>query len=133
MAAMMNLLLDTHVAIWAVSDTRRLPARIKEILSDPSNELHVSAASIWEISVKYRLGKPSAPPFSGHQAIELFEASRLVMLDIKPAHAAAAGEVAIDHADPFDRLLLAQALTEPMRLVTHDRKLIDYGDMVIGW
>ena len=129
----MRLLLDTHVAIWAVSDTPRLPGRIADVLSDPANELIVSAASIWEISAKHRLGRTSAPPFSGRTAIELFSAVGLAFLDIKPEHAVAAGEIAIDHADPFDRLLLAQALVESLRLVTHDGHLRAYSDAIIGW
>jgi PIN domain nuclease of toxin-antitoxin system len=89
--------------------------------------------SILEISIKYRLGKRSAPPLSGAQALSAFRDAGYAPLDVRPEHAAAVGELPLLHGDPFDRLLAAQAIVEPMRLVTHDKKLAAYSDTTITW
>lgn len=129
----MRLLLDTHVAIWAISQPSVLPGRIRSLIADPDNSPHISAASILEISIKYRLGKRSAPPLSGTQALLAFREAGYALLDVRPEHAAAVGELPLLHGDPFDRLLAAQALVEPMRLMTHDKKLAAYSDTTITW
>ncbi|MCF3642365.1 type II toxin-antitoxin system VapC family toxin [Rhizobium sp. TRM95111] len=129
----MNLLLDTHVAIWAVSDTGMIPDRIQEILTDSANRIHVSAISIWEIAIKHAKYGPSRMAFDGHDAIELFTDANFVLLDTTPIHAAAIGKISLDHADPFDRLLVAQAVTEPLAFVTKDRKIAAYSPTFISW
>lgn len=129
----MRLLLDTHVAIWALTDPRRIGRKVIPYLTDPANSLHVSAISVLEISIKRRLDKRGAPPFSGRAAIQHFANAGYSILDISAEHAAAVEELPMLHGDPFDRLLAAQALAEPMRLVTHDRKLAAYSDTTITW
>lgn len=126
----MNLLLDTHIALWAIADSPRLPQRARELILDAGNSVSVSAASVWEIAIKHALGRGDMP-ISGEQALEWFRASGYTLLPIEAQHAAAVGHLPEHHADPFDRLLVAQALTEPLRLLTHDRALEAYGEPVL--
>jgi PIN domain nuclease of toxin-antitoxin system len=128
-----RLLLDTHVAVWSITESHRIPRNIHDLISDPQNEAYVSAATIWEIAVKHMLGKRSATPFSGEEAIGHFANASYTIIDVTARHAAAVERYRLDHADPFDRLILAQAKAEPMRLITKDSKLIDYSDTVITW
>ncbi len=129
----MRLLLDTHVAIWALVSPELIPTRIADLIADENNELYVSAASIWEIGIKFALGKASAPPFSARDAIAYFTEAGFLSLPVTAAHAAAVEELPPLHADPFDRILLAQAITEPLRLISHDAKVAAYGPMVLSW
>lgn len=126
----MKLLLDTHIALLAIADSPRLPARARALILDPGNEVVVSAASVWEIAIKHALGRGDMP-LSGAQALEYFSQAGYEWLPVLPEHAAAIGKLQAHHADPFDRLLVAQALTEPLRLVTHDAVLARYSDTVI--
>jgi PIN domain nuclease of toxin-antitoxin system len=127
------LLLDTHVAVWSVSDSNRLPGHIRDLLADPVNELHVSAATLWEIAIKSALSRRSSFPFSATRAMILFREVGFELLPVEPQHAVAVEALPLLHGDPFDRLLVAQALTEPMRLVSHDRQVAAYSDTVITW
>jgi PIN domain nuclease of toxin-antitoxin system len=129
----LNLLLDTHVAIWAQVAPNVLPPKITKLLADQSSTIYVSAVSIWEIAIKYALGKSSRPPFSGKDAIAVFERAGCKMLAVSTQHAAAVDELPLLHGDPFDRLLIAQALSEPLRLVTHDKNIAQYSDAIISW
>lgn len=122
----MRLLLDTHILMWLVASDARLPPTLAAQLQAPENGLLVSAASAWELSIKFHLGKlPSAAPllddFSGI-------AARLGtgVLSITPAHAVQAGALDWGHRDPFDRMLVAQALAEGLRLVTLDGNIMSY-------
>ena len=126
----MRLLLDTHVALWAITDDRRLPARARQLILTARNEVWVSAASIWEIAIKHALARRDMP-VSGHQAAAWFQEAGYQCLAISAAHAAAVEELPAIHRDPFDRLLVAQALTEPLRLLTHDRTVASYSDTII--
>jgi len=125
------LLLDTHVALWAITNDSRLSALARELISEPTNTVVVSAASIWEIAIKHSLGRGDMP-VSGTDAIAWFQKSGYVLLDVAPAHAAAAEALPPIHADPFDRLLIAQALGEPLRLLTRDRIVASYNDTIIA-
>ena len=129
----MRLLLDTHVALWAIADHPNLPAKARELIANPANLVTVSAASIWEISIKHRLqrGSPNDMPISGAEALDHSRRAGYAILPITGAHAAAVDALPPHHADPFDRMLVAQAITEPLRLITHDARLADYGDMVL--
>ena len=122
----MRLLLDTHVFLWAVSADRRLKPAARDYLSR-ADAVYVSAASIWEIAIKSRLGKIEADPVALTDAIEQ---SGLQELPISARHAAAVSTLPLHHADPFDRLLLAQAFMEPLRLVTADKALSAYGGAI---
>jgi PIN domain nuclease of toxin-antitoxin system len=118
----MNLLLDTHVLLWALTDSPKLGRGFREKIVDPANHILVSAASVWEISIKKRLGKLSVP----YNLVEVIEASDFTPLPINFAHAMAAGALPLHHTDPFDRLLIAQARQENLLLVTHDRRFEAY-------
>ena len=129
----MKLLLDTHIALWAVVDDPKLPARARELIVEPTNDVFVSAASIWEIAIKYALarGGMNDMPISAQEALGYFREAGYMILDIAPSHAVAVEELPILHTDPFDRILVAQALTVPLRLLTHDPRMAKYSDTVI--
>ena len=125
----MNLLLDTHVALWAISDSPRLSKRARELILTPRAIVWISAAVVWEIAIKHGLEHGNMP-ISGDDAIRYFRAAGYPFLPIEPEHAAATETLPNHHRDPFDRLLVAQAKIEPMRLLTHDRMQARYGDFV---
>jgi PIN domain nuclease of toxin-antitoxin system len=124
-----RLLLDTHIALWALLDDKRLPERGRELIADESNSISVSAASVWEIAIKHAL-KRADMPVSGAQALSWFRRAGYSLLDVKPEHAAAVENLPSLHADPFDRLLVAQALTEPLHLITHDAAVASYSPAI---
>ena len=126
----MRLLLDTHIALWAIADSPRLSTNARGLILDPANSIYVSTASVWEITIKHMLGKGDMP-VSGTQAAAYFHAAGYVELPIVNAHIALLESLPPHHADPFDRLLVAQALAEPLRLLTHDDKLRAYSDNII--
>jgi len=127
----LRLLLDTHVALWALTDDPRLSQRARALIEDPANDVLVSAASVWEIAIKHALGRGDMP-ISGDKALDWFRRAGYQLLPIVPEHAAAVEHLPDHHRDPFDRLLVSQAITEPLRLLTHDPLVIRYGDVVIA-
>jgi PIN domain nuclease of toxin-antitoxin system len=122
----MRLLLDTHVFIWSVMDSRQLKAATRRYLA-AAEIVYVSAASIWEIAIKTRIGKMTGDVEAFAAAID---ASGFQELPVTAKHAAAVAKLPLNHADPFDRLLIAQAFLEPLRLVTADKVLVAYGGAV---
>ena len=126
----MNLLLDTHAALWAITDSPRLTTKARELIESPRSTVWISAATVWEIAIKHGLGRGDMP-ISGQAALDYFQESGYRFLPIEPEHAAAVEELPAHHADPFDRILVAQALVEPMRLLTHDPIVARYSDTVI--
>ncbi|MCP5431691.1 MAG: type II toxin-antitoxin system VapC family toxin [Alphaproteobacteria bacterium] len=129
----MRLLLDTHVALWAVADDARLAAGARDLIADPSNDVFVSVATVWEIAIKHALypARPNALAISAAEAVRYFAASGYLLLPVLAAHGIAVERLPPIHGDPFDRMLIAQALTEPLRLVTSDAELARYSDTVI--
>ena len=129
----MRLLLDTHIALWAVTDDRRLSTKARDMIVDPANDVFVSAASVWEIAIKHALarGGPNDMPVSGAEALQYFLDAGYALVEIFPADAAAIETLPTLHADPFDRLLIAQALTVPFRLMTHDPTVAAYSNTII--
>jgi PIN domain nuclease of toxin-antitoxin system len=125
----MRLLLDTHVALWALTDDTRLTATARELILDPGNEVWFSAATIWEISIKHSLARKDMP-VSGLEASKFLAEAGYAELPVTAAHAAATEQLPRHHADPFDRILVAQSIVEPMRLLTHDRQLLCYGTSI---
>lgn len=126
----MRLLLDTHVALWALVDSPRLSETARELVLEPVNEVWVSAASVWEIAIKHALGRGDMP-VSGDEALAWFRQAGYRLLPIAPEHAAATERLPAHHADPFDRLLVAQALVEPFRLLTADATVALYGGGIL--
>ena len=123
----MRLLLDTHIFLWAVAGSPLLKASTRRLL-ESADEIHVSAASIWEVAIKARLGKIDADPAELAAAIE---PSGFMHLPVSAAHAAGVALLEAHHNDPFDRLLIAQALAEPLKLVTADALLAMYSELVL--
>ncbi len=123
----MRLLLDTQVFVWATIDSPRLSEEARAVLRAAS-EIHVSAASIWEIAIKARLGKIDADPF---RMVHAIEESGFLELAVTARHAAGVERLPAHHQDPFDRLLVAQAVAEPLRLVSADAIIARYTDLVI--
>ena len=125
----MRLLLDTHIALWAVIDDPRLSAKARALILDPANEIVVSAASIWEIAIKHALRREDMQ-VSGQEALEIFVAAGFNLLAIAPTHAAQVDALPSIHQDPFDRILVAQAMVEQLRLMSHDSTVAHYGPVV---
>ncbi len=121
----MRLLLDTPIFIWAITGSSKLKAARDLILS--AEAVYVSAASIWEIAIKTGLGKIKGDPREIASAIEL---SGFLELPVTARHAARVATLPKHHNDPFDRMLLAQAVSEPLLLLTADRILAQYSDVV---
>jgi PIN domain nuclease of toxin-antitoxin system len=128
-----RLLLDTHVAIWATTAPEHIPDDHNRLLREAFPNIFVSAVAVWEIAIKHPLGRPDAPPLSGHDAIVEFESAGFKFLDVTPAHAAFVERLPLLHGDPFDRLMLAQAILENMRFVTYDRHLARYDAGILTW
>lgn len=126
----MNLLLDTHVALWAITESPQLPQKARDLILSPKSTVWVSAASLWEIAIKHSLGRGDMP-VSGQDAMRYFQESGYRILAIEAEHAVAVEELPAHHQDPFDRVLVAQALVEPMRLITHDPLVARYSDTII--
>jgi PIN domain nuclease of toxin-antitoxin system len=124
-ALSVRILLDTHLLLWALSQPSKLsPATRKQIIAA---EVYVSAASIWEISIKSALGKLAA---KAGDVLAGVEPAGFSMLPITGEHAAKVAELPMLHKDPFDRMLVAQASVEPMLLLTNDEALRGYGSFV---
>lgn len=126
----MRLLLDTQIALWALTGSRRLGAVAGDLIADPANEVYVSTASLWEIAIKHALGRGDMP-VSGRRAAELCAWAGYRELPIAWRHAALLDALPPLHADPFDRILVAQASAEPMRLLSRDATVASYGAMVM--
>ena len=121
----MRLLLDTHLLLWALGDARKLGKTTSALLH--RSDVQVSAASIWEISIKAALGKLKADPKS---VLGSLEPAGFMLLNVNCEHAARVFELDPLHQDPFDRLLIAQAQVEGMTLLTNDSALAGYGPSV---
>jgi len=124
-----KLLLDTQIALWALTDSPRLSERARMLILSADATVFFSAASIWEIAIKHRLARGDMP-VSGAEADRLFREAGYVELPVMAVHATATETLPGHHADPFDRMLIAQALHEPLRLLTHDRQLLAYGGSI---
>lgn len=122
----MKLLLDTHTFLWRAVGSARLSARASRAIDDRKNEVFVSAASAWEVSTKTRLGKLP----EGAQILLRFIATihdlRAEQLAMSVEHSLLAGSFAVEHRDPFDRMLAAQAATEGAVLITADSAFADF-------
>ena len=120
----MRLLLDTHALLWSLNDDPALGAKARALISDPSNDVLVSVASLWEIVVKMRVGKLAADIEEIDAAIDSQGFDRL---DIAVPHLAELAALPQHHRDPFDHLLIAQARAEQLTLVSRDSSFPAYG------
>ena len=120
---MKRLLLDTHVFLWWLNDDPALGKRVKSEIGNGRNQVYVSAATAWEISIKRALGKLQAPG----DIESVVEEERFIKLNISLRHGEQAGELPPFHRDPFDRMLVAQAQSDGLILVTADGQFEQYG------
>lgn len=120
---MKRLLLDTHVLLWWLADDRRLGESTRSLIADAANQIFVSAASAWEISIKMALGKIDAPS----DLADVVEEEGFDRLSISFFHGQRAGSLPNIHRDPFDRMLVAQGQAEGLDIVTADQTIPKYG------
>jgi PIN domain nuclease of toxin-antitoxin system len=123
----MRFLLDTHVFYWSFYERGRLSEKALKLIYE-AEEIFVSSASIWEISIKVRLGKIKADP---QELMDYLGLSGFQELPVWSRHAILVAALPMHHADPFDRLLIAQAISEPLHLLTADAQLKQYSELVV--
>lgn len=126
----MRVLLDTHVLIWALGEPQRLSKEMRLLLEASETTVLFSAASIWEIAIKMQIGRVhfSVQP---QEITEVAITSGFEELPVRAAAAAQVAQLPMHHRDPFDRLLIAQAISEPAKLLTADAALAQYSDLVV--
>lgn len=118
----MSLLVDTHILLWWLADDPALPAFAGEAIADPDADVVVSAATTWEIAVKKQAGRLDVPD----DLLDAIEANDFDTLPITVKHTLAAGALPDHHADPFDRMLIAQARAERLTVISVDRRFARY-------
>ena len=123
----MRILLDTHVFLWWVEGDRALPAKARAALADRENDCLISLASVWELAIKAGLGKLKLALPVKRYVVEHAAANGFRMLDIRMAHLGRVETLAQHHGDPFDRLLIAQAIEENLPIVSADPVFRKYG------
>jgi len=122
----LRILIDTHLILWWLANDPFLSGQARSLIGDPENTVFVSAVSIWEIHIKVNLGKLRLPPeFKEQLAAQSFES-----LPVTASHASQVSLLPSHHRDPFDRILVAQALVERLTLLTADEHVAAYGDFV---
>ena len=131
----MKLLLDTHIALWAVADTAKLPKEVFGLLEAESNQVFYSVASVWEVAIKSKI-RPDNMPISEETFVKLCEAAGFTCLPVKAEHVFWIKTLerpadAPKHNDPFDRMLLAQAKCENLMFITHDSLIPHYGEKCV--
>jgi PIN domain nuclease of toxin-antitoxin system len=123
----MRILLDTQIFYWLFYEQHKLPSAARAIL-DEAEAIYVSAVSPWEIAIKVRVGKMKADI---PELLSSLEAAGLIELPVLARHMPLIAALPLHHGDPFDRLLIAQAMSEPLHLLTADPKLKQYSELVI--
>ena len=128
----MNILLDTHIALWAVAETKKLPEKCIELFQVEDNNFYVSIASVWEVAIKNIL-RPDKVVMSDFEYVNLCEMSGFNMLPLRVGHIFTLKTLkrlkdAPEHKDPFDRIMIAQAKFEKFYFLTHDKLLPYYGE-----
>lgn len=127
----MKLLLDTHVFLWWLTADEQLSPRAKRVIRDGKNEVFFSAASAWEIAIKAKLGRVTLPEDAERYIPAQLELNAFQVLPIRVQHALRVASLPDLHRDPFDRLLVAQALIEDLTVITKDRRLSGYSVRVL--
>jgi PIN domain nuclease of toxin-antitoxin system len=123
----MRILLDTNILYWWFYETPRLSSSAVALVKE-ADAVYVSSVSLWELAIKFRLGKIKPHPA---EFLKLIQATDFIELPVKFKHALPIADMPLIRADPFDRLLIAQAMLEPTHLITSDRHLRQYSDLVI--
>ncbi len=119
----MKFLLDTHALLWWLADDDQLGGAAREVVADPANDILISMVSLWEIAVKVRIGKLEADI---EEIINAVQREGFTVLDIGMAHLVALARLPMHHRDPFDHLLIAQAMTEDATFISEDRNAARY-------
>ena len=128
----MKLILDTHTFLWFVNDNPKLSDRLKDLIEDTSNVSYLSVASLWEMSIKFNLGKLTLDPnFEEFVDREVITTS-IQLLNIKLSHLRVNATLPFHHRDPFDRLIIAQSLAEGMPIITVDSAFNKYSVTLIN-
>jgi PIN domain nuclease of toxin-antitoxin system len=125
---MKRILLDTHALIWWMDGDNKLGSNAKEQISNPDNDIYVSAATVWEMSIKQQMGKLVAPD----DIESTVEGAGFSSLAISLFHGQQAGKLPLHHKDPFDRMLIAQAQAEGLQILTKDEHFPAYGIRLIN-
>lgn len=123
----MRLLLDTHIFCWSFYEPPRISRETRELMNG-AEEVFVSSASIWEVAIKSRLGKMDADP---RELFDQIEANGFEELPVWSRHALMVADLPLYHSDPFDRILIAQTISERLHLLTVDSQLKQYSELVI--
>ena len=131
----MKCLLDTHIILWAITQSECLTKEVRSILEDVKNTIYYSQVSVWEVAIKHKL-HPEKMPVSEEDFVSYCAQIRFVELPICNAHISAIKQLerrpgSPNHQDPFDRLLISQAKTEQLIFITHDTLLSDYNERCI--
>ena len=131
----MNLLLDTHIAIWALNDDPALSEKARELILDPDNTIYYSTVSVWEVLLKH-IRHPGNIPFDESDFSKSCREAGFVTLSLTDKHVLAVHTLSRpsnikEHHDPFDRLLLAQAKVENLSLLTHDELILGYEEKCV--
>jgi PIN domain nuclease of toxin-antitoxin system len=127
----MNLLLDTHIFLWFVNDDPRLSDPLKDLIENENNFSYLSIASLWEMSIKYNLGKLTlAPSYEEFVEREVRESS-IILLNIELEHLRINASLPFHHRDPFDRIIIAQAMAENLPIMTVDSAFNQYSIILI--
>jgi PIN domain nuclease of toxin-antitoxin system len=129
----MRILLDTHTFYWMVDHPENLGKRARQLIEDPTNELYLSAATIWEISTKHHIGKFPAGDILIANLRKLLDKLKLQTLDMTIEHASISGSLDWAHRDPFDRMLAAQCIAEGLTLASKDSTFADLNAIEVVW
>ena len=123
----MNYLLDTHTFLWTIADSGKLPQPVREVIESPTNEIHVSAVTFWEIGIKSRLGKLDLGNLASHQLVSIAEEMEFQTISLTPEEASTYFTLKeTDHKDPFDRMLVWQAIQRNFAIISKDRKFAKF-------
>jgi PIN domain nuclease of toxin-antitoxin system len=130
----MRISLDTHIALWALVDSPKLSSRSRSLIQDAGNVIAVSTVVLWEIAIKYGLNRGDAAdmPLDAHTAHDLFQRAGYQELHVAWRDAVRMTTLPTLHADPFDRMLIAQTLESDVWLLTHDATILRYGGNVLA-
>jgi PIN domain nuclease of toxin-antitoxin system len=124
----MNYLLDTHTLIWSITEKRKLSVRARQTIENGNNIIFVSAISFWEVSLKYAIGKMNIQGFLPEELSELSIESGFSLISLLPTESASYCHLPINsnHKDPFDRMLIWQAIQQDLTLISKDENIAGY-------
>ena len=128
----MRILFDTHALLWFLSDSPKLPGHVRDLLMQPDTQLFFSSVSVLEVAIKHSL-KPETMPCTADAVYADALASGILEVPFVSHHAREVGNLPWIHRDPFDRMLIAQARMDDVRLLSHDGDVIRYGEGVMGF